>query len=285
MLIYKRASAPLNRLLFQLSLVGSLCFLCFHNFVELFFVSASCFPFHSRANYKINFKRRSSDKNEEKSKCNSKHKHSKLKERPSSLPTSSATSAVQSPEFIPLMNIHPATPPECADDEEEPESSSLLPPGGSRGCTKASSMSDLSSGTGTNHRPEFFNQDTKLPPNSLMAAMRPDMDNLFLPIKPQISCSTSDTTLWKSKSRSSGLEHTDELGSKVKLSPGLQPTVSHPGKTEKVAQVSYSTLHYTIYYTIYFLMIHLFQKTLSRRTWIVERSLHDRNASAMDFDN
>lgn len=151
------------------------------------------------------------------------------------------------------MNIHPATPPECPDDEEEePESSSLLPPGGSRGCTKASSMSNLSTGTGTNHRPEFFNQDTKLPPHSLMAAMRPDMDNLFLPIKPQISCSTSDTTLWKSKSRSSGLEQTDELGSKVKLSPGLQPTVSHPGKTEKVAQVrsivklSYSTLHHRI---------------------------------------
>ncbi|XP_031563949.1 potassium voltage-gated channel subfamily H member 6-like isoform X4 [Actinia tenebrosa] len=198
-----------------------------------------CFPFHSRANYRINFKRRSSQKdNDEKNKHRktSKHKHRKLEERPSSLPTSSATSTVQSPEFIPLMSIHPATPPECS-NEEEPETSSLLHPGGSRGCTKASSMSNLSTGTGTNHKPEFFNKDTKLPPHSLIAAMRPDMDNLFLPIKPQISSSTSDTALWKFKSRSSGLEQNDELGSKLKLSPGLQPTVSHPGKTEKVAQV------------------------------------------------
>lgn len=178
--------------------------------------------------YKVNFKRRGKDDEGEKP---HKSRHSKLKERPNSLPTSTATSTVQSPEFIPLMSIHPATPPESTEEAETETRPSLAK------IKKSSSMTELSSSSGViNERPEFFNKNTKLPSHSLMSALRPDMDNLFLPIKPQLSSCTSDTTLWKSKSHSSVSDQSLD-GSTVRLSPGLQSSVVQPRKTEKVAQV------------------------------------------------
>lgn len=180
--------------------------------------------------YKVNFKRRGRDEDEDEVLRPRKLKHKKLRERPNSLPTSTATSTVQTPEFIPLMSLHPATPPEYIEEEMELDSK----PATSKS-KKASSMSELSSSTGALDRPEFFNKNTKLPSHSLMSALRPDMDNVFLPIKPQMSASTSDTTLWKSKTHCSVDQSLD--GSKVVLSPGLQSSVVQPRKTKKVAQV------------------------------------------------
>nr|AHX24685.1 Erg1 [Nematostella vectensis] len=188
----------------------------------------TCFNFTKPSRHVVSFKRRNVEKDERES-LESGSGHYKKVERPNSLPTSSANSTVQSPEFIPLMSIHPPTPPECS---EEPDTRSLLPDR-----RVSSSLNNLHCDSPGMQRAELFmNDSTRLPPHSLAAAFRPDADNLFLPIKPQIASAASDTTLWKTRSQHSSDQNMDMYNSMMKLSPNLQPVIQQ-GKREKVAQV------------------------------------------------
>ena len=150
--------------------------------------------------------------------------------------TSSGTSEVESPSFIPVMSVHPPTPTGSVPSPREhpsPASSPEQQPSRKSPLLKSSSLDDMSK-ISKNARGE---SESLIKPVASPASNPGNM--LYIPeLKGRLSAAVSESSLWNSRNKP-WLDGTnmDFRGSTLIASQGLQQLV-HPRKTEKVAQVS-----------------------------------------------
>ncbi|XP_020604757.1 potassium voltage-gated channel subfamily H member 6-like [Orbicella faveolata] len=149
--------------------------------------------------------------------------------------TSSGTSEVESPSFIPVMSVHPPTPTGSVPSPREhpsPASSPEQQPSRKSPLLKSSSLDDMSK-ISKNARGE---SESLIKPVASPASNPGNM--LYIPeLKGRLSAAVSESSLWNSRNKP-WLDGTnmDFRGSTLIASQGLQQLV-HPRKTEKVAQV------------------------------------------------
>lgn len=156
--------------------------------------------------------------------------------------TSSATSEIESPSFVPVMSVHPPTPTgSVPSPRENPSPASTPEQQFSRKSPplKSSSLDDVSK-ISKNVREE--SESLIKPVASISPASNPG-NMLYIPeLKGRLSAAVSESSLWNSRNKP-WLDGTNMefRGSTLIASQGLQQLV-HPRKTEKVAQVSLRVL-------------------------------------------
>lgn len=151
--------------------------------------------------------------------------------------TSSGTSEIESPSFVPVMSVHPPTPTGSVPSPSEhafPASTSEQQISRKSPPLKSSSLDDMSRSS-KNARDESESLIKAVA--SISPASNPG-NMLYIPeIKGRLSAAVSESSLWNSRNKP-WLDGTnmDFRGSTLITSQGLQQLV-HPRKTEKVAQV------------------------------------------------
>ena len=152
--------------------------------------------------------------------------------------TSSRTSEIESPSFVPVMSVHPPTPTgSVSSPREQPSTASTPEQQLSRRSPplKSSSLDDLSK-ISKNDRGE---SESLIKPMAPISPASNPGNMLYIPeLKGRLSAAVSESSLWNSRNKP-WLDGTtmDFRGSALLASQGLQQLV-HPRKTEKVAQVS-----------------------------------------------
>ena len=157
--------------------------------------------------------------------------------------TSSATSDIDSPSFVPIMSVHPPTPvptppqlsptsgdsPSLLSTPEKPFARKSPP-------AKPSSLTDVSK-----ILPNAIGESESLlkPVSQVSPASKPG-NMLYIPeFKGRLTAAVSESSLWNSRNKP-WLDATsmDFRGSALLASPGMNmQQLVHPRKTEKVAQV------------------------------------------------
>ena len=155
--------------------------------------------------------------------------------------TSSGTSEIESPSFVPVMSVHPPTPTgSVSSPGEHPSPASTPEQQISRKSPplKSSSLDDVLKISKISENARDESESLIKPAASISPASNPG-NMLYIPeLKGRLSAAVSESSLWNSRNKP-WLDGTnmDFRGSTLIASQGLQQLV-HPRKTEKVAQVS-----------------------------------------------